>query len=260
MSVTFPTRSMDITERLLDDAGLMSGMRVLDLGCGSGDVSLMIARRVGPTGQVVGIDRNADAVAGARARFAKLAIDWASFIEGDLVEPSFDGGPFDAIVVRRVLMYLPDPTATLRRLLPQLRSGGRVILQEHDATMLPGRLAPLPEHEKLLRLMWKTVEREGADVHIGFRLPAILADAGLHLEHIHAEAIVRVAGLAPDAGTHDLAKIGGVMAERMERQGIATAADLGLDTLPERLAGELAGANSAYIGDMAFCAWARKPG
>lgn len=259
MEPEFASRSMDITERLLDDAGIAKGMRVLDLGCGPGDVSLMLARRVGPSGHVTGIDRNAGALVTARERCAEQKIEWARFIEGDLIEPSIDGGPFDAIVARRVLMYLPDPAATLRRLMPLLRPGGRVILQEHDATMLPGRRVPFPEHEKLLHLMWQTVVREGADMHIGFQLPSIFAAAGLRLEHIHAEAIVRVAGLPPDAGMADLAKLGGVMAARMEQHGVATARDIGLDTLAERLALELAEAGSPYIGDMAFCAWASKP-
>jgi SAM-dependent methyltransferase len=259
MSTTFTSRSMDITERLLDDAGVAPGMCVLDLGCGPGDVSLMIAPRVGPSGQVVGIDRNAEAIAAARDRFTKMKIEWARFVVGDLIEPSIKAGPFDAIVSRRVLMYLPDPAATLRRLMPLLKPGGRVIVQEHDATMLPGRLAPFPEHEKLLDLMWQTVVHEGADVHIGFKLPSIFAAAGLRLEHIHAEAIVRVAGLQPDAGTHDLVKLGGMMAARMEQHGVATAADIALDTLAERLALELANTGTPYIGDIAFCAWARKP-
>ena len=48
-----------MTRRLLDNAGLGEGMRVLDLGCGAGDVTLLAAERVGPSGLVVGIDRDA---------------------------------------------------------------------------------------------------------------------------------------------------------------------------------------------------------
>jgi SAM-dependent methyltransferase len=64
-----------ITERLLRAAGVNHGMRVLDVGCGVGDVSMLVAELVGPAGFVVGIDRNADAVAmqaNARARSAGL--------------------------------------------------------------------------------------------------------------------------------------------------------------------------------------------
>jgi 2-polyprenyl-3-methyl-5-hydroxy-6-metoxy-1,4-benzoquinol methylase len=63
-----------ITERLLRNVKIGPGMRVLDLGCGAGDVSLLAAKFVGPTGMVVGIDRNRDvlAVATDRAQAAGL--------------------------------------------------------------------------------------------------------------------------------------------------------------------------------------------
>src|SRR5882757_11549895 len=56
------------TEHALHLAGLRPGMRVLDVGCGPGDVSFLAARLVGPTGEVVGVDRAAAAVAAARGR------------------------------------------------------------------------------------------------------------------------------------------------------------------------------------------------
>jgi 2-polyprenyl-3-methyl-5-hydroxy-6-metoxy-1,4-benzoquinol methylase len=63
-----------VTERLLRNVKIAPGMRVLDLGCGAGDVSMLVAESVGPTGLVVGIDRNQEvlALAGERARAAGL--------------------------------------------------------------------------------------------------------------------------------------------------------------------------------------------
>jgi ubiquinone/menaquinone biosynthesis C-methylase UbiE len=57
-----------VTRRLVFDSGIRRGMRVLDLGCGVGDVSMLIAETVGPTGAVVGIDREQRAIETARAR------------------------------------------------------------------------------------------------------------------------------------------------------------------------------------------------
>src|SRR5690606_4206862 len=58
----------DLTEDVLQRAGIRKGMRVLDLGCGVGDVSLLAAWLVGPSGFVLGVDRSADALAAARRR------------------------------------------------------------------------------------------------------------------------------------------------------------------------------------------------
>ena len=56
------------TLRLFHETGLKSGMRVLDIGCGAGDVSMLAAKIVGKTGTVVGIDRSIDAINYARSR------------------------------------------------------------------------------------------------------------------------------------------------------------------------------------------------
>ncbi len=58
----------DLTEHVLRSAGLAHGMRVLDVGCGAGDVSLLAAQLVGPRGSVLGVDRSAAPLASARAR------------------------------------------------------------------------------------------------------------------------------------------------------------------------------------------------
>src|SRR5438067_437535 len=60
------------TERLLRAAGIVPGMKVLDVGCGIGDVSLLAARLVGPEGQVVGTDQDPSAVSTARQRVARV--------------------------------------------------------------------------------------------------------------------------------------------------------------------------------------------
>jgi ubiquinone/menaquinone biosynthesis C-methylase UbiE len=64
-----------ITERLLCQAGLKEGMRVLDLGCGTGGVSLLAAEMVGLSGAVVGIDQSADAIAMAKSAPVKAGFN-----------------------------------------------------------------------------------------------------------------------------------------------------------------------------------------
>jgi ubiquinone/menaquinone biosynthesis C-methylase UbiE len=87
------------TERLLVTAGLAPGMRVLDLGCGTGDVSLLAAKLVGPAGAVVGVDRDPRAIEEARRRAPGPNI---SFLEAPIDRIDLPAESFDAIVARRV--------------------------------------------------------------------------------------------------------------------------------------------------------------
>jgi ubiquinone/menaquinone biosynthesis C-methylase UbiE len=112
-----------LTERVFRAAGLRPGMRVLDLGSGAGDVAMLAARLVGRDGQVVGVERDRAAVAGARARLERAGVTNVEFVEGDV--QTLDGleGGFDAVVGRLVLMYLPDPVAAITRAAGLLRPG-----------------------------------------------------------------------------------------------------------------------------------------
>src|SRR2546429_876793 len=119
----------DLTEDVLKRAGLRPGMRVLDIGCGVGDVALLAGELVGPTGSVLGVDRSAASIKTAERRVAqarqhariRLAVaDLDSFVPDET---------FDAVVGRLVLMYLPDPAATLRRLAGHLPPGGILVFR-----------------------------------------------------------------------------------------------------------------------------------
>jgi ubiquinone/menaquinone biosynthesis C-methylase UbiE len=275
-----------IMQRLLLDAGVGAGMRVLDVGCGWGAVSFLLASLVGPEGQVVGVDRDASALAVARARALELELGAVRFnpnpaasrpahsvgspsgrsdldlrfVEADLSALPREGalllehGPFDAIVGRRVLMYQRDPVEVIRQLTRVLRPGGLVVFQEQDATMVPASVTPLPLHERAHGWMWRTVEREGGNTHMGFDLASVLERAGLSLVQVRAEAIVQTPTMPPTAGT-----IIRAIMHRIVQQGVATEAEIDVDTLDERLAAERKAANATYVGDMVFGAWARAP-
>jgi ubiquinone/menaquinone biosynthesis C-methylase UbiE len=99
-----------ITERLLRCAGIQSGMRVLDLGSGAGDVAMLAAELVGPSGSVVGIDRNPQ-VLSKRARTCGL--QHLAFREAS-ADSFVDTVGFDLVVGRYVLIHQNDPAAFLR--------------------------------------------------------------------------------------------------------------------------------------------------
>ena len=119
----------DLTEDMLRRAGIERGMRVLDVGCGVGDVSLLAAALVGTSGTVLGIDRSPQAIETARRRSKAAGRDWVRFAAAELEAFSTEE-TFDAVIGRLVLMYLPEPAATLRRFCSHLRPGGIVAFQE----------------------------------------------------------------------------------------------------------------------------------
>ena len=100
-----------ITEQLFREAGIGRGQRVLDLGSGAGDVAMLAARLVGPSGEVVGIERDAHSITRARTRVAHAGFDNVSFVQCDASQVEA-GAPFDAVVGRFILQHLPSTTGS----------------------------------------------------------------------------------------------------------------------------------------------------
>ena len=73
-----------ITERLLRNVGIDAGMRVLDLGCGPGDVSMLAAELIGPEGSIVGIDSNQESLNMAKERAREGGLHHISFVQASI--------------------------------------------------------------------------------------------------------------------------------------------------------------------------------
>ena len=155
------------TRRLLTEAGVVAGMRVLDLGSGAGDVALLVAELVGPTGAVVGVDLDPGALAVANERAAAGGLSNVSFAAGDLRTVEL-AGDFDAVVGRLVLMYVPEPAGALRRLAGLLRPGGVVALQEFNFSAASLQWYPaMPLCQRYWEWMQATVARAGVEPLMG---------------------------------------------------------------------------------------------
>ncbi|MBC7999550.1 MAG: methyltransferase domain-containing protein [Leptolyngbya sp.] len=242
-----------MTERMFVEAGIGGDLRVLDIGCGLGDVSFLLSKLLSDKAQIVGVDSNESILEIARERAKEEQISNIAFEAIDLSSIPKTLGTFDAIVGRRVLMYLPKPAETISALANMLVPGGRFAFQEHDATMTPGRTAAFPLHDRLHRWMWETVRREGGNPHLGFDLWTLISDAELKVENIRAQGIV----ITPSF-SHPLANIARAMLPRFLEHNVATEEEIDIDTLESRLAEEMTSANTTYVTDMAFCVWGRK--
>jgi SAM-dependent methyltransferase len=232
------------TRRFLLDAGIEAGMRVLDIGSGAGDVALLAADLVGPQGSVVGIDVNPRVLDTARQRAGAAGSENVSFVAGDINDDGLAAlvahGPFDAVIGRLVLLYLPQPAATLRALSHLVRPGGIVAFQEFD--LGAGSMEQFPP-TPLWGQVWGWLRdgflAAGVDEHIGLRLQQHFRDAGLPAPRLQLVSALG-GGIAWGGYAYAEATLRSLL-PALERFGIAKAEEVDIDTLAARLRAETVG-------------------
>jgi SAM-dependent methyltransferase len=241
------------TRQFFVEAGLRSGMRVLDVGSGAGDVAFLAASLVGPSGSVSGIDRAAEAVAVAKARARELVLQNVSFSIGDPIEATFDER-FDAIVGRLVLMYYPDPVATLTRLSKLVRPGGIIAFQDFD--MYGARSHPTsPLFEWCLQRIVRTFECAGVDTRMGLKLYDAFLTAGLPPPRMRFDAHVGCG--KGDVAYFVVAEVVRSLLPLMEKFGVAATAEAQVETLRDRLENEVVDHNGVIVSPSLIGAWVR---
>jgi 2-polyprenyl-3-methyl-5-hydroxy-6-metoxy-1,4-benzoquinol methylase len=244
----------ELTEEVLRAAGIASGMRVLDVGCGAGDVSFLAATLVGSGGSVVGVDRSAEAIALAKRRAVDVGLANVSFVTQDLQDLATEAR-FDAIIGRLVLMYFPEPGVALRRLAGLLVPGGVVAFHEidvHGANSDPN----VPLFARSVTRVIETLRSVQAQPRMGLRLPQAFRKADLPAPRMIAHARI---GTGADAAIfQQLAGITRTLLPAMEKYGIATAAEVDIDTLAERLQRVVQAADATVVAPLFVGAWARK--
>jgi SAM-dependent methyltransferase len=157
--------------------GLAPGWNSLDVGCGTGQVTLEMAHIVGTSGRVLGVDIDSQAIAmaGELAASAGLRVE---FGVADVATGLGEVDTFDLAYARLVLSHLTDPMAALRSMVAAVKPGGTVAIED----LYTGTLRSDPPTAALDRLQdiyCATVRFSGGDPTIGPRLPAMLTGAGL---------------------------------------------------------------------------------
>jgi SAM-dependent methyltransferase len=212
-----------ITDRFLRDGGITKGMRVLDIGSGGGHVAFLASALVGASGEVVGVDRSADAVASAQAQARSLAN--VTFLVGDPVDMVFDQ-PFDALIGRYVVQFQADPVQALRTAAGHVRSGGAVVF--HEAV--------------------------GVETQMGLNLFSTFVGAGLPPPLMRMEAVIG-GGAHAAAICEQLLNLVETMSPGMQRLSIARAEDLDHDSLFNQIMDETAADAGVILGRLQVGCW-----
>ena len=248
-----------MTRRLFERAGITAGMRVLDIGSGSGDVALLAAHFVGPTGAVTGIDRDPAQVEYAEQRAKTRGLTNVHFITGDFREIELTPA-VDAIVGRLVFMYAANPLDAIRRALRNLKSGGIIALQESIIDYEgPVFIEPL-DCLAAKAAGWFRAGFKHAGVHsrMGMRLFGLMRRAGL-APSTEIDMLVPIQEGPDGALFSTLASVVRSQIPAIVASGVATETEIDIDTLEERMIADApADGVVGYFNLGHVSVWARK--
>jgi 2-polyprenyl-3-methyl-5-hydroxy-6-metoxy-1,4-benzoquinol methylase len=241
-----------VTRRLIRECGIESGMRVLDIGCGIGDVAMLLAEAVGESGTVVAFDREARAIETAQARASAAGFRQIVFVVA-ADDTMGDRPEFDAVFGRYILHHQADPVAMLRRARAATRRGGIVAFHEpagHVDTQTMPTVDLFVRLEECLNAAFAANLQQRT---IGGRLTGAFEEAGLPMPRLiwesiagnHASPLWRLAALTYRS-----------MLPQIIHLGLA-AADIGNpDTLADRLMAAAAAVRAQIVSKPQACAWA----
>lgn len=201
-------------------AGITDGARVLDLGCGPGLVTIELGHVVGSEGSVVGVDREADAVATARALLDEAGFPSIEVRQGEAWDTALEPGSFDVVCLRHVLAHntADEVTRVLGHVRDLLRPGGSCYVAESDLTA--NRFdPPVADLVDLTDRYISYLRSVGRNPAAGPTMGSTLIDAGFELVGRHAEYAMppRGTGVRPPSWA---------AREAMVDSGLATADDV----------------------------------
>ena len=243
-----------LTERFFLDAGIAPGQRVLELGSGMGDVAMLAARLVGPSGEVLGIERDAASIKIAQSRVSEAGFRNVTFTQVDISQLQSEKR-FDAAVGRFILQYVPDPVSVLRSLAASVRSGG--ILAFHEPHWQPYQdfLRPLPLSYACALAARDIFKSSGANTDMGISLYTVFRQAGLPTPSMRVEMIL---GDQPSFTTWICDLLFSLL-PKARQHGISLETLGNLDTLHARVHQEVVQASAVVPWIALVAAWSNVP-
>jgi ubiquinone/menaquinone biosynthesis C-methylase UbiE len=156
---------------------LEDGMRVLDVGCGPGTITLDLARLV-PSGTVVGVENTEEPLTAARASAQRRGDGRTRFELGDALDLPFSDGSFDIVHAHQVLQHLTDPVRALQEMTRVCRSGGWIAARDADYAAMAW-YPEVPELEEWRGVYRAVARANGAEPDAARRLRSWATAAGL---------------------------------------------------------------------------------
>jgi ubiquinone/menaquinone biosynthesis C-methylase UbiE len=243
------------TEALLRAAGIGGPMRVLDLGTGLGHVAFQVADLLDPGGSVLGVDHAERLLEIAERRRAAAGAENIEFLQADARAFSTSEA-FDAIVARLLLFHLPDREEVLRRQLDALRPGGTMVLVEFDIGAM--RAEPeVPLVEAVRGWIEAAFRLAGADPRIGPQAGQLLRRTGF--ADVSTFGIQAYFAPSDPIGPLLCAGVARSLAPQIVARGIADEAELGLETLQERIAEQVGALDAVIMPPAVVGAWGTRP-
>lgn len=239
------------TESLFERAGPLMGLKVIDAGCGGGDVTLALARQIGPKGQVTGIDLDQEKLVLARAEAQAQGLANVSFEAGD-VAAAWPIADADLIYGRFILTHLKQPQDLLAQAMAALKPGGMILIEDID---IAGRFC-YPENaaiETSFQLYMALSRRRGGDPIIGRRLGLLLEEA-----KFADVGTTVVQPFSRRGGAKDVAMLTfAAIADGLKAEGLATVEDVA--RISQAMEDFIQRPDTIVSMPRIFQAWGRKP-
>ena len=163
---------------LVNQLGIMAGMQILDVGCGTGAMLKHFADTVGTTGKVVGFDNSAEQLEFSKQRVAALGITACEFVQGHAHATGLPAASFDLVYSRFLFLHLNDPAAVVSEMRRLAKPGGVIVCE--DISMKNGFTIPKSEPiDTIKKIIYQAAASAGIDWDIGLRLYGLLQRAGL---------------------------------------------------------------------------------
>jgi SAM-dependent methyltransferase len=241
-------------EALLDVIGIQPGWRCADIGCGAVGHLELLSRRVGPEGQVIGVDIDPVLASEAWTFVAKEKLRNVEIQIADMYDTGLPDEYFDLVHLRFVLCVVAGDTLRVRdELLRLTRPGGLVVLEEPDLSSW-NCFPMIPAWQRLKAALTEAFRRDNCDLNFGSQVFGFLRDAGLK------EVKARAAALAvQDGSPYMKTLLTFVELARHRLRGHELMTDAEMDVALEECRAHLAEPSTFVAMPLLIQVWGRKP-